>query len=153
VHTYSGYSSISYYPPIPLPTIAPDVFLLEFFAKLNLAIRRNWKDAYTTIGLATVWKTLKVLRSLTGDAPLAGFDPGSVWSLREINQILGSAFRDPSVPIPPEISGFDTISRLAMAGGLPVSRPLSWRGALSAALKAATITPHPPEPYAPIATN
>jgi|SRR5271165_5233728 len=147
VHTYSGYSDISYYPPIPKPTVTPDVFLLQFYAKLNLAIRRNWKEAYAAIGLSEAWKTINALRKLTGDPPLARSDPNTTWSLREIGQILGSAFRDPSAPAPAGISAADVISGLATAGGITAAwapltvRPLALRPALAAALSAATIGP------------
>ena len=122
VHTYSGYSNISHYPPIPTsPPTRDDIFLLQFYAKLNLAIRRNWKEAYAAIGLAAVWTTINDLRKLTGDPPLARSDPNTTWSLLEISQILGSAFRDPSAPVLPYISVADIISGLATAGGITAS--------------------------------
>jgi hypothetical protein len=140
VHTYSADSNISHYPVVLLPTVAPDVYWGQFSAKLSLANRRNWKEVYADVGLATVWTTINALRDLTGDPPLGTFDPDAVWTLREINQILGTAFGNPPVLVPPAISAADVISRLAMAGGAPSNRPLSLRSALSAALSAATVT-------------
>jgi hypothetical protein len=152
VHMYSGYSNVSHYPPIPKPAATPDVFWPQFTASLNLGIRRNWKAVYAAVGLATVWTTINVLRRLTGDPPLGAFDPDTGWTLREIGQILGSAFREPSAPAPPGISAAYVISGLATiaanmregAEGVlpatPLTRPLSLRGALSTALTAITFT-------------
>jgi hypothetical protein len=139
VHTYSGFSRISHYPPIVKPAVEPSVFLTQFNATLNLAIRRNWKEAYAGIGLPAVWATINTLRRLTGDAASVGFDPNVAWSLREISQILGPAFRDPAAPVPRAISAADVLSRLAIAGGISTQRPLSWRAVLTAALSAATV--------------
>ena len=143
VYLYGGYSQISYFPPIPEPTVPPDVFWPQFSARLNLAIRRNWKEAYAAIGLGDVWKTINVLRQLTGQPPAGVGDPGLTWSLRETNDLLGAAYRDPSVTAPGQVSASETLSRLALGGGITSQRPLSWRNSLDAALTVATITPWP----------
>jgi hypothetical protein len=161
-HTYSGYSNVSNYPAIPKPAVKPEVFWPRFSASLNLVIRRNWKEAYAAVGLATVWSTINVLRSLTGDQPLGPFDPEVEWTLREIGNILGSAFRDSSKPAPAGISAEAVISGLtAIAASMregkdgvlpapPVKRPLSLRGALNAAMKATTFSCVPGAPAPPI---
>jgi hypothetical protein len=152
VHLYSGYSNVSNYPPIPKPAVKPDVFWPQFSASLNLVIRRNFKQACAAVGLATVWNTINLLLRLTGDPPVGAYDPDVVWTLREIGQILGSAFGGASTPPPSGISAADTISGLETivasmqegSGGAspapPVKRPMSLRNALNAALNAGTFT-------------
>jgi hypothetical protein len=153
VHTYSGTSSISFYPQLPVPSSGPPApieWLDRFNVPFNLALRRNWKEVYNAVGLRDVREIIKTLRSFTGEPPLPtkeqtpldqdGFDPGS-WTIREVHDLLGSAFEDPSGPLLGGFSAVDTISRLATAGGLSPHRPLSFRRALDAALNAATVTP------------
>lgn len=152
VHTYTGYSNISTYPPIPLPSTNPNVFWPQFSASLDLALQRNYKQAYSDLGLSTVWKTINVLNGLTGQPLLGVYDPDVVWTLRELNGILGSAFP----PVPPSgisaqavIAGLTTIATNMDAGesgvkpAPPLARPLSLRGSLSDALNAVTFTCRP----------
>ncbi len=152
VHTYTGYSNISNYPPIPLPAANPNVFWPQFSASLDLALQRNYKQAYSGIGLDTVWTTINVLNRLTGQPLLGTYDPNVVWTLRELNGILGSAFP----PQPPSgisaqavIAGLTTVATNMDAGisgvkpAPPLTRPLSLRDALNNALKAVTFTCRP----------
>lgn len=150
VHLYSGYSKVSHYPPIPLPCWPTDAFWPQFSASLNLAIRRNYKQAYSAIGLAAAWNTINSLNHLTGDSPLGSYNPDVVWTLREIGQIFGSTFLGlygtPSsgISLSGVIAGLSTISQnmsQTSTGAIPLlglTRPLSLRTALKGALDAVT---------------
>ena len=155
IHTFTGYNNISYFPkftyksavdraPVPI-VVAPD-----FYARLNLGIKRNWKQAYIDLGLSSVRKTIDVLHKLVGDPPLSGHDPGAGWGLREIHEALGDGFLDPGQARSPHVSLADVVHRLRKAGGpLPTPGPLgpppvdSWRKSLDAALDSATIAIQP----------
>jgi hypothetical protein len=163
VHTYSGYSSVSHYPPIPLPCTSTSAFWPQFSASLNLAIRRNHKQAYAAVGLPTVWITINKLHRLTGDPPLGAYDPDVVWTLREIGQIFGSAFLGlygtpkSGISLSGVLAGLSTISQnmhSTSGGAIPLrglARPLSLRDALKNALDAVTFTCAPGgTPPAPI---
>ncbi|HZV77206.1 MAG TPA: hypothetical protein VFF63_05580 [Candidatus Babeliales bacterium] len=152
VHTYTGYSNISNFPPIPLPSEKPNVFWPQFQASLSLALRRNYKQAYSDIGLASVWQTINVLNGLAGQPLLGTYDPDVVWTLRELGGILGSAFPPTpasGVSAQAVIAGLTTITTNMHAGvsgvapAPPLTRPLSLRDALYFALHAVTFRCRP----------
>ena len=167
VHTYSGYSDVSDViaglfssEPVAVGTtdspgsnVVDHVVvlsrdrLLDYYALLRLGSRGRSKDVYIAVGLGRLRKTIDSLRKLTGDPPLLGRDP-SAWSFREIDEILVSAFKDPSGPLL-EMSGLDTMQRLTTAAGstfaaagqlaplpprLSARRPLSSRKTLAETL-------------------
>jgi hypothetical protein len=144
VHSYSGFSSLGNYPPIPKAnenSVALAIRAARFYARLAFANRARWKDVYIGVGLADVWDTINTLRKLTSDPPQPAFNPGRWWSLREVYGLLGDAYKDPSAS--GEVRAYATIARLTWlvkfgdgpAANDPITgATLSWRSALSAAM-------------------
>ena len=141
IHTYSGMSATDNYPPIPIPTdqsLPLATRSARLYARLALANSARWKDVYIAVGLADLWDIINTTRALTSDSPQSGVNRGRWWSLREIHDLLGEAYRDPAET---QIRGYSTIARLtwlAMWGdgrspdGAPLAgAALSWRAALT----------------------
>jgi hypothetical protein len=143
VHTYSGYSSISFHPN-DIPDF--DVFdveqrrllALHVIIGLNFRIENEWKKTYVAIGLRQLRNTINDLRKLTGDPALPEFERSKGWSLSETYRLL-----DTMAPLNdagrPDFSAFkilSTVAAVAAFGGLTAKRPVSWRGALAAVLTA-----------------
>ena len=129
VYLYGGYSQISYFPPIPKPTVPPDVFWPQFSTAAEPRYPQKLERSLCSHGLGDVWKTMNVLRQLTGQPPAGVGDPGLTWSLEKTNDLLGAA-GDPCVTAPGQVSASETLSRLALGGGITSQRPLSWRNSL-----------------------
>src|SRR5262249_20372683 len=96
VHTYSGYSSISFHPnDIPDINVQDDPTLerrrllaLQVIIGLNFRIENEWKKTYVAIGLRQLRNTINVLRKLTGDPALPEFERSKGWSLSETYRLL-----------------------------------------------------------------
>jgi hypothetical protein len=142
VDRYTGLSSAGNYPgvlPDPSGTPPSKAFFDQFYAKYNLAVIKRWKDVYIGLGLPYVWKTINLLRELSGDPPLPGAD-ASHWSLREVYRAVEKVLLLDAITTIKQVSYLRTsvvLSTVVALRGLlgdrdTVKRPASWREQIQA---------------------
>ena len=122
-----------------------EVFRIGY--QLNNLLKK--KQYYSEAGLSAIWKSIQSLKPLLGQG-VEIIDVEASLSAQEISGILGSILIDDPSHTLQFTTLFDIASRLMQVGRLgnlqppaPVSRPLSLRSAIAAAVSQLTLLPQP----------
>jgi hypothetical protein len=118
--------------------IKSELAFAVFQARLGLNNVQHWKNWYAHAGFGATWSSIQNVRALLGEAP-DSFDKNALWSVKDVAAALGATFvkiiPGISLPLSAVIEGLVLVGRPGVSID-PVVRPLSFRGALQAALTA-----------------
>jgi hypothetical protein len=98
VEKYSTHHIVDHWSEERLPnytyqwtTDPTDSRVRNFYATLGLGALGRWKKVYAAVGLPAVRSCLIQLKALAGEPSPQRLDPGSGWSLREVDNLLATA--------------------------------------------------------------
>jgi hypothetical protein len=98
VEKYSAYHIVDHWPVQRFPTEVDqgmegrwtDAIVRNFYATLGLGALARWKKVYAAVSLPAVKSCLIQLKALAGQPSPQRLDPGSGWSLREVDNLLAT---------------------------------------------------------------